>query len=87
MEENKKIIFEDVEEEYEFLDSVEYDGNTYFMLVPVSEDEDIDGEVFIMKLVELDGEQMLEGVDNEEIFDAVYNIFKENNKDDFEFLD
>ena len=87
MEENKKIIFEDVEEEYEFLDSVEYDGNTYFMLVPVSEDEDIDGEVFIMKLVELDGEQMLEGVDNGEIFDAVYNIFKENNKDDFEFLD
>ena len=57
------------------------------MLVPVSEDEDIDGEVFIMKLVELDGEQMLEGVDNGEIFDAVYNIFKENNKDDFEFLD
>ncbi len=87
MEENKKIVFEDVEEEYEFLDSVEYDGNTYFMLVPVSEDEDIDGEVFIMKLVELDGEQMLEGVDNGEIFDAVYNIFKENNKDDFEFLD
>lgn len=87
MEENKKIVFEDVEEEYEFLDSVEYEGNTYFMLVPVSEDEDIDGEVFIMKLVELDGEQMLEGVDNGEIFDAVYNIFKENNKDDFEFLD
>lgn len=87
MEENKKAVFEDVEEEYEFLDSVEYNGDTYFMLVPVGDDEDIDGEVFVMKLVDLDGEQMLEGVDNGEIFDAVYNIFKENNKDDFEFLD
>ena len=40
-----------------------------------------------MKLIEVDGEEMLEGVDDGEIFDKVYNIFKENNKDEFEFLD
>ena len=40
-----------------------------------------------MKLVEVDGEEMLEGIDDGEIFDKVYNIFKENNKDEFEFLD
>ena len=87
MAENKKDIFETVEEEYEFLDTVEYEGETYFMLIPATDSEEIDGEVFIMKLVEVDGEEMLEGVEDGEVFDAVYNIFKENNKDEFEFLD
>ena len=76
-----------IEEDYEVLDTVDYEGDTYFMLIPASDDDEIDGEVFIMKLVELDGEEMLEGVEDGEIFDAVYNIFKENNKDEFEFLD
>ena len=87
MEEMRKDTFETVEEDYEFLDTVELDGDTYFMLIPASDDDEIDGEVFIMKLVEVDGEEMLEGVDDGEIFDKVYNIFKENNKDEFEFLD
>ena len=63
-----------VEEEYEFLDSVEFEGNTYFMLIPATDDEEIDGEVFIMKLVELDGEEMLEGIDDGELFDKIYMI-------------
>ena len=87
MSENQKDTFETVEEEYEFLDTVELDGETYFMLIPATENEEIDGEVYIMKLVEIDGEEMLEGIDDGELFDKVYNIFKENNKDDFEFLD
>lgn len=88
MEEKKQgMDFESVEEEYEFLDSVKFEGETYFILIPASENEDIDGEVYVMKLVEIDGEEMLEGVDDEELFDRVYNIFKENNKDEFEFLD
>lgn len=87
MEENRKDTFETVEEEYEFLDSVELDGDTYFLLVPASDNEEIDGEVFVMKLVEVDGEEMLEGIDDGEIFDKVYSIFKENNKDEYEFLD
>ena len=83
MEEKKQgMDFESVEEEYEFLDSVEFEGETYFILIPASENEDIDGEVYVMKLVEI-----LEGIDDEELFDRVYNIFKENNKDEFEFLD
>ena len=87
MQENMKDTFETVEEDYEFLDTVELDGETYFMLIPATDSEEIDGEVFIMKLVEVDGEEMLEGIDDGEIFDKVYNIFKENNKDEFEFLD
>ena len=87
MTEENRAGFETVEEDYEFLDTVEYEGDTYFILIPATDSEEIDGEVFVMKLVELDGEEMLEGVDDGEIFDAVYNIFKENNKDEFEFLD
>ena len=79
--------FETVEQDYEFLDSVEYEGDTYFMMIPASDGDEIDGEVFVMKLVNIDGEDMLEAVEEEHIFDAVYNIFKENNKDEFEFLD
>ena len=79
--------FETVEQDYEFLDSVEYEQDTYFLMIPASDGDEIDGEVFVMKLVNVDGEDMLEAVEDEQIFDAVYNIFKENNKDEFEFLD
>ncbi|MBE7033164.1 MAG: DUF1292 domain-containing protein [Ruminococcaceae bacterium] len=87
MTEENRAGFETVEEDYEFLDTVEYEGDTYFILIPATDSEEIDGEVFVMKLVEIDGEEMLEGVDDGDLFDAVYNIFKENNKDEFEFLD
>lgn len=86
MNENEKD-FETVEEEYEFLDTVEYENETYFLMTPATDSDEIDGEVYVMKLVEIDGEEMLEGVDDGEIFDAVYNIFKEKNKDEFEFMD
>lgn len=86
MNENEKD-FETVEEEYEFLDTVEFENETYFLMTPATDSDEIDGEVYVMKLVEIDGEEMLEGVDDGEIFDAVYNIFKEKNKDEFEFMD
>lgn len=83
-----KDLVEEVEEDFELLDTVEYEGELYFMLVPATEGDEVDGEVFIMKrVVDESGEEMLEAVEEDEIFDAVYNIFKENNKDEFEFLD
>lgn len=88
MNEEPKDIMEEVEEDFELLDTVEYEDELYFMLVPATDSEEIDGEVFIMKRVEAEnGEEMLEAVDDEETFDKVYEIFKEKNKDEFEFLD
>ncbi|MGN1097758.1 MAG: DUF1292 domain-containing protein [Clostridia bacterium] len=88
MNEEPKDLIEEVEEDFELLDTVEYNGELYFMLVPATDSDEVDGEVFIMKrVVAEDGEEMLEAVEEDEIFDAVYNIFKENNKDEFEFLD
>ena len=46
MADNTKDIFETVEEEYEFLDTVELDGETYFMLIPASDSEDMAYDYF-----------------------------------------
>lgn len=83
-----KDLIEEVEEDFDLLDTVEYKGELYFMLVPATDGDEVDGEVFIMKrVVDDSGEEMLEAVEEDEIFNAVYDIFKENNKDEFEFLD
>ena len=88
MEEEPKDLIEEVEEDFELLDTVEYEDELYFMLVPATDSDEVDGEVFIMKrVVDEGGEEMLEAVEDDDTFDAVYNIFKENNKDEFEFLD
>ena len=88
MADEPKDLREEVEEDFELLDTVEYEDELYFMLVPATDSDEIDGEVFIMKRVEGEGgEEMLEAVEDEAIFDKVYDIFKEKNKDEFEFLD
>lgn len=88
MSEEPKDLMEEVEEDFELLDTVEFEGELYFVLIPATDNDEIDGEVFIMKRVEADnGEEMLEAVEDDDIFDKVYEIFKEKNKDEFEFLD
>ena len=37
MADNTKEVFETVEEDYEFLDTVELDGETYFRLIPATD--------------------------------------------------
>lgn len=81
---NKDEILETMED-FDILDEIEFEGNTYFAMTPIEGDEE--GEVFIMKLVEIDGAEMLESVEDDELFDKVYTIFEENNADEFEFLD
>ena len=57
MNENEKD-FDTVEEEYEFLDTVEFENETYFLMTPATDSDEIDGEVYVMKLVEIDGEEI-----------------------------
>lgn len=88
MADEPKDLIEDVEEDFELLDTVEHEGELYFVLTPATDSDEVDGEVFIMKRVEAEnGEEMLEAVEDDDSFDTIYNIFKENNKDEFEFLD
>ena len=79
------------EVKFEFLDLVELDEEEYVVLLPVSEEgEEDEGEVVILKLEDTDEESQEEsyvGVENEEILNRVFAIFKEKYKDEFNFVD
>ena len=79
------------EVKFEFLDLVELDEEEYVVLLPVSEEGDEDeGEVVILKLEDTDedtDEESYVGVEDEEILNKVFSIFKEKYKDEFNFVD
>ncbi len=76
---------------FEFLDLIELDGEEYVVLLPMSEDgEEDDGEVVILKVEDTDEESDEESyvsVDDENILNQVFEIFKEKFKDEFNFVD
>lgn len=86
MDNNKDEILETMED-FDVLDEIDFEGATYFAMTPIESDDEEAGEVFIMKLVEIDGAEMLESVEDDELFDKIYEIFKENNADEFDFAD
>ena len=79
------------ESNFELLDLVELDDEEYVVLLPVAEEgEEEEGEVVILKLEDTDedsDEESYVGVDDEEILNKVFQIFKEKYKDDFNFVD
>ena len=80
------------EVKFEFLDLVELDDEEYVVLLPVEEEgEEEDGEVVILKLEDNDDEDSEEesyvSVEDEDVLNKVFEIFKEKFKDDFDFVD
>lgn len=77
------------EMEFEYLDTIEYEGANYAVLVPLEEDDEEEaGSVLIMKIIpDENGDDLLDMVEDEAVLDAVFEIFRENNSDDFEFID
>ena len=77
------------EVQFEFLDLIELDGEEYVVLLPVEDDEEEDGEVVILKVEDTDSEdeESYVSVDDQEILNKVVEIFKENFKDEFNFID
>ena len=79
------------EPQFEFLDLVELDDEEYVVLLPVTEEgEEEEGEVVILKLEDTDEdseEESYVGVEDEEILNKVFEIFKEKYKDEFNFVD
>lgn len=74
--------------EFEFLDLIEYEGEEYVVLLPNDEDDDA-GEVVILKLEETESEDQESyiSVEDDEVLQKVFEIFKEKFKDEFNFLD
>lgn len=68
------------EHEFELMDVMEIDGNTYYALVPYSEDPEAaleeDTELVILKAgADEDGVDFLTTIDNDEEYDRIGNIF------------
>lgn len=79
------------EVKFEFLDLVELEEEEYVVLLPVTEEgEEEEGEVVILKVEDTDEESDEESyvsIEDEEILNKVFEIFKEKFKDDFDFVD
>lgn len=83
---------EDGEEiKFEFLDLIELDGEEYVILLPIEEieNEEDPGEVVILKVedVENSEEETYVSVDDQEILNKVFEMFKDKFKDEFNFID
>ena len=73
--------------DFEVLDIIPYNDHEYAVLLPVDDESD-SPEAVILELLEAEEdneEDMLQGVEDEEILNAVFNLFMEKNADEFQF--
>ena len=71
--------------ECEFVDSLEYEGAEYVLLLPtVEESEDV---VILQSVPDEEDEEMVNfvTVEDEDVLEAVYDLFKEKLQDEFDF--
>lgn len=77
------------EVKFGFLDLMEYEGEEYIILLPTEEGEDND-EVVILKVEDVEDDPDMEtyvSIDDEDTLNAVFEMFKEKFKDEFNFID
>ena len=90
LDDNEAIIIELTDEdgvttEFEYLDTIQLDGEEYIVLIENSEDAD---GVIILKIESIDDEtENYVGGEDEDIVEKVYTIFKKNHADEFDFTD
>lgn len=71
--------------DFEYLDVIEYQGKEYMFLMPVEEES---AEIVILEIEPVDEEnENYLAVEDEQILQAVYEIFKERYKDVLTFAD
>ena len=79
-----------VEHTFEVLDSIENAGTRYLALSPVYDDPQQtladSGELVILRVVEADGEEFLETIDDEDEMDEIADIFMERLEEDYEVI-
>lgn len=74
-----------VDVDFEYLDCLEYQGTEYLVLMPVEEEST---QIVILEVEPVDEEnENYLAVEDEEILDAVYALFKEKYKDVLTFED
>ena len=75
--------------QFEIIDLIQIDGEEYVVLLPTAGEEDEEGEVVILKVEYTDSEdeESYVSVDDQEVLNKVFEIFKEKFKDEFNFID
>ena len=77
------LIDEDnVEHNFEILDTIENEKGLFYALYPIFDDEtellNDSGEYYIMEIIDEDGEQTLAEVDDEALLDELSAVFEEH---------
>ena len=77
------------EVQFEFLDLIEYNEEEYVILLPVEDEiSEEPGGVVILKVESTsEDEESYVSVEDEEVLNNVFEIFKEKFKDEFNFVD
>ena len=87
-EEESTLVLTDengVDQEFEYLDCIEYEGKEYLVLIPAEEDAN---EIVILEIEPVDEEnENYLAVEDEAVLNAVYGIFKERFDDVLTFED
>jgi uncharacterized protein YrzB (UPF0473 family) len=87
--ENQNIVTlideEGTEMRFEVLDVIEYEGTDYAVLFP--DDEEADSVIILRVDVDENGAESLDTEHDEKILDAVFAMFVEKNRDEFDFVD
>lgn len=76
------------ETEFEIVDSLVTENNEYFALIPTETPENLasdDGELVILKVVEEDGEEFLEPIEDDEEFKEISEIFIDRLEELYDF--
>ena len=74
-----------VDNDFEYLDCIEYEGKEYLVLMPV---DTVETEIVILEVEPVDEEnEIYLAVEDEKLLNAVYEIFKEKYKDILTFED
>ena len=79
-----------VEHTFEVLDSIGNAGTRYLALSPIYDDPQQtladSGELVILRVVEADGEEFLETIDDEDEMDEIADIFMERLEEDYDVI-
>ena len=76
--------------EFQVLDVIELEDTDYVVLLPVEPDEETEGNVVILQVETIDddsGEETFIGIEDEELLNTLFEIFKDKWKDEFNFED
>ena len=77
-----------IEREFEIVDSLVTENNEYFALIPTETAENLasdDGELFILKVVEDNGEEFLEPIEDDEEYEEIAEIFMDRLEELYDF--